>query len=175
MSQSTTLFLKKGINLGLLTDYIKQKYDPNAELTLSNDHFGNISFKESSGNFRNMSVYLHIYDEGANLPVAPIVNQSISLSLGAKQSSIDIFEDIAKHFGGGYIQEDDCGDDTWYPVEPNEEVAIREDKRELALRKMLNEDKEDCQFSTLQGKFSTLQDIFVIRFILKHLDEIKKL
>lgn len=42
--------------------------------------------------------------------------ESVSLILGYWGNSVEIIQKIIEHFGGGWIDENDCDDVTYYPI-----------------------------------------------------------
>ena len=51
--------------------------------------------------------------------------ETTSLSLGKWNSSVEIIKDIVTHFGGGWIDEDDCDSEDYYPIESNPDGSIK--------------------------------------------------
>ena len=47
------------------------------------------------------------------------------LSLGFWGNSVEIMKEIIAHFGGGWIDENDCDDKTYYPIMINEDGSIK--------------------------------------------------
>lgn len=47
------------------------------------------------------------------------------LSLGCWGNSVDIMKELVAHFGGGWIDENDCDDKEYYPVELNVDKSIK--------------------------------------------------
>lgn len=47
------------------------------------------------------------------------------LSLGCWGNSVDIIKELVAHFGGGWIDENDCDDKEYYPVELNVDESIK--------------------------------------------------
>ena len=46
-----------------------------------------------------------------------VESETTYLSLGYWGSSIEIIKEIVAHFGGGWIDENDCDDKEYYPIE----------------------------------------------------------
>lgn len=47
------------------------------------------------------------------------------ISLGYWGSSVDIIKEIVAHFGGGWLDENDCDDKVYYPVKVNVDGSIK--------------------------------------------------
>lgn len=47
-----------------------------------------------------------------------VESKTTYLSLGYWGSSVEIIKEIVSHFGGGWIDENDCDSEPYYPVEP---------------------------------------------------------
>lgn len=50
-----------------------------------------------------------------------VTSETTDLSLGYYGGSVEIIKAIVAHFGGGWIDEDDCDDEKYYPVKDGEE------------------------------------------------------
>lgn len=123
MGADSKLFMKNGINVLALANYIKSVYGKSevVEANLGIPGCYSLFFDDRDGEPRRMWFYTYESQEDNENPVPVINGKSVSLSLGYFGNAIEILTDIAKNFGGGYIQENDCGseDDTdeWYYVE----------------------------------------------------------
>lgn len=53
------------------------------------------------------------------------LSETTYLSLGCWGSSVEIIKEIVAHFGGGWIDENDCDDKEYYPVEMNPDGSVK--------------------------------------------------
>lgn len=66
---------------------------------------------DNINSFSNLARY-------SKLGLAEMVqSETTALSLGHWGSSVEILKTLTEHFGGGWLDEDDCDDDEYYPVE----------------------------------------------------------
>lgn len=52
-------------------------------------------------------------------------SETTHISLGYHGNSVNIIKEIIAHFGGGWIDENDCDDIPYYPVEVNKDGSIK--------------------------------------------------
>ena len=104
-------------------DFLKEFYDDSGEyLTTS----GFISFKSKKGNNRNLFyVYnnansfenLDYYKKRYDYLEEMVKSETTYLNLGCDDEAIEIITDIVIHFGGGWVEENDCDGREYYPIE----------------------------------------------------------
>lgn len=54
-----------------------------------------------------------------------VLSETTYLSLGFWGSSVEIIKEIVAHFGGGWVDENDCDDKEYYPIEVNTDGSIK--------------------------------------------------
>lgn len=54
-----------------------------------------------------------------------VLSETTYLSLGFWGSSVEIIKEIVAHFGGGWLDENDCDDNTYYPIKANTDNRIK--------------------------------------------------
>ncbi len=54
-----------------------------------------------------------------------VLAETTYISLGCWGSSVEIVKEIVSHFGGGWIDENDCDDKEYYPIELNADGNIK--------------------------------------------------
>lgn len=64
------------------------------------------------------------YYEERNL-IDMVLAETTYLSLRCWGSSVEIIKEIVAQFGGGWIDENDCDEETYYPIEVNEDKTIK--------------------------------------------------
>lgn len=66
---------------------------------------------------------------GLGISVHANINSSGSVSgmktLGYWGNSIEIIKEIVAHFGGGWVDENDCDDKEYYPIEVNTDGSVK--------------------------------------------------
>ena len=172
MGADSKLFMKNGMNVLALANYIKSVYGKSevVDANLGIPGCYSLFFENKDGEPRRIWFYTYEPQEETNTPVPIIDGKSCSLSLGYWGNSVEILEDIAKNFGGGYIQENDCG-------------SLEDKTSEWRYMKGENgdfvTDVESKVFMLVEKnkhKFNNgLDTIKLTRFIFDHLDEIKKI
>lgn len=172
MSCDSNLFLKNGINILELVKYIEQKYGEYGEVSYDEDRkmqYFNIFFNNNNDT-RRMFGYIHRSEDDSERPIPIIPNISCTLMLGLWENSVEILQDIAKHFGGGYVRDNDCGSDgseEWYFVDSMETeksiITIQENEIFQFVQNTLDKEKMD------------LNRIQLTKFLINHINEIKKL
>lgn len=66
---------------------------------------------ENINSYENLEFY-------SNYGLKDMVESEVTLlSLGYWGSSVEIMKELVAHFGGGWIDENDCDDEVYYPVE----------------------------------------------------------
>lgn len=76
-------------------------------------HYSNINHLENLNYYKNCGLEDMVRAE------------TTSLSLGMWNNSVEIIKDIVTHFGGGWIDEDDCDSEEYYPIESNPDGSIK--------------------------------------------------
>ena len=172
MGCDSDLFFKNGINILELIKYIEQKYGEYGEVAYDEDRkmqCFSIFFNDNNDT-RRMFGYIHHSEDDSERPIPIIPNISCTLSLGLWGNSVEILQDIAKHFGGGYVRDNDCGSDgsdEWYFVEGLKNAPTHTTTQEDKIFKFVH--------NTLDKEETNLDKIQLTRFIINHIDEIKKL
>jgi hypothetical protein len=135
-------------------NFIRQKWDQNARNCVEVRHYGNLndlkfSFKKTNENDTEWLVesgfitfkvgdedrMLHYSHDNiitfdnlqyySNVGLEEIVlNDTTSLSLGLWGSSIEIMKEIVAQFGG-WVDENDCDDEEYYPISKNDDGSIK--------------------------------------------------
>lgn len=54
-----------------------------------------------------------------------VLSETTYISLGFWGSSVGIVKEIVAHFGGGWVDENDCDDKEYYPIEINTDGSIK--------------------------------------------------
>lgn len=54
-----------------------------------------------------------------------VLAETTYISFGCWGSSVEIAKEIVSHFGGGWIDENDCDDKPYYPIETNPDGSIK--------------------------------------------------
>lgn len=54
-----------------------------------------------------------------------VLSETTYLSLGFWGSSVEIIKEMVAHFGGGWVDENDCDDKEYYPIEVNTDGSIK--------------------------------------------------
>ena len=54
-----------------------------------------------------------------------VLAETTYISLSCWGSSVEIVKEIVSHFGGGWVDENDCDDKEYYPVELNSDENIK--------------------------------------------------
>ena len=54
-----------------------------------------------------------------------VETETTHISLGHWGNSVEIIKEIVAHFGGGWIDEDDCDDKEYYPIRTNPDGSIK--------------------------------------------------
>ena len=107
MSADTNTIIRKDITLVELVDYLKTQYKDVAVYITSFDYFFQIGFVDGEDK-RLLSCFFNSYAKN-NYGI-----EGVFLSLSLCNNSIKIMKGICKYFGG-YIIENDCGDE-WYVI-----------------------------------------------------------
>lgn len=179
MSESANLFLPSGIDVYKLTQYLKGKYsDVDVQGRNGDPHFMNIRFTDMTGDDRNMSFYVYMNApseaNAKDYPQKVIPGVTVNLSLGAKDTSNTILSGIAKAFGGGWLQKNDCGgyddnDDEWVPIVGERAFGDNPFPQLVGVYNLIKADKKDKSLPI------NYEESIIIDFVLRHLDEIKAL
>lgn len=132
-------------------NYIRQKYDTNAKSNIKMDNYGIIKedwikvrydnddiwritdgfieftynsenrrlfyYKSNINSYENLEFYSKYNLEDM------VKSETTSISLGCWGNSIEIIKDIVAHFGG-WIDENDCDDEEFYPIIKNSDGNI---------------------------------------------------
>ena len=76
-------------------------------------------------NYSNLNSYENLeYYSKHNLREM-VETETTYISLGYWGSSVEIIKEIVAHFGGGWIDENDCDDKEYYPIELNPDGNIK--------------------------------------------------
>lgn len=169
MSCDTKLFIQNGINVYELSKYIEKKYGKSIKIIDNMHDCYSIYFKtEEDGDLQRIWIYKYSYKEDIT-PISIIPKKSCMLSIGYYHggNSVEILQDIAKNFGGGFLQENDCGHDDG----TDEWKYVKGENSNFAANTEINvfnfvENAKD------KGNLSTIE---LTKFILSHLDEIKNI
>lgn len=54
-----------------------------------------------------------------------VLSETTYISLGFWGSSVEIIKEIVSYFGGGWVDENDCDDKEYYPIEVNTDGSIK--------------------------------------------------
>lgn len=54
-----------------------------------------------------------------------VLSETTYISLGFWGSSVEIVKEIVAYFGGGWVDENDCDDKEYYPIEVNTDGSIK--------------------------------------------------
>ena len=170
MGCDTKLFIQNGVDVYALGKYIEKKYgkgevvDANVKAEVP---CYSIFFDDKNGEPRRIWFYTYASKNDGETPAQVIEGESCNISLGYWGNSVEILQDIAKNFGGGYIQENDCGfedgTDEWKYVNGANGKFTTDIETKVFELVQNAEDK---------GNLSTVK---LTKFILSHLDEIKKI
>jgi len=168
MSVDTKLYLPQGINWNKLFDYLNDNYtEAKRATTIDHDCYTVMYFNDDEDQ-RILSVYIYHYDaEGEGYPCPAKPNVTTVLSLGCWGNSVKILEEIAQHFGGGFLLESDSAfaDEDWRYVENvNNDYKLSD-----------NEEKLYKLISMQRDGFVGRKEYEIAKFVLDHLDEICKL
>ena len=68
-------------------------------------------------NYSNLNSYENLEFYSKHNLKDRVETESTYLSLGCWGSSVEIIKEIVAHFGGGWIDENDCDDKEYYPIE----------------------------------------------------------
>ena len=144
MGVDTQGYLKGYIKPEYLLNYIKQKYDANATMTIRTLDYGEKSkldfiketydesdkwlIEEGRINFidgidqrslfymhDNINSYENLEYHAKNGLEDMVKQEKTSLSLGCWGNSVEIMRDLVSQFGG-WIDENDCDDEDYYPI-----------------------------------------------------------
>lgn len=144
MGVNTQGYLKGYIKPEYLLNYIKQKYDANATMTIRTHDYGEKSkldfIKETYDEFDkwlieegrinfidgidqrslfymhdNINSYENLEYHAKNGLEDMVKQEKTSLSLGCWGNSVEIMRDLVSQFGG-WIDENDCDDEDYYPI-----------------------------------------------------------
>ena len=114
MGVNTKAIIRKGTTLAEIKESLEQNY---GEVKIHNTHenyFFNLVFNDSNtGNIRSLSVFF------SNLAKSDYGIDGVLLSLGCFSDSVGIMKQLLNKFGG-YLDEDDCDDEGFYPVNLDE-------------------------------------------------------
>jgi len=167
MSSDTKLFIQNGINPYELSKYIEKKYGK-SKIIHNMYNCYSIYFETEDGEPQRIWFYKYSHKDDET-PISIIPKKSCMLSIGCYYdgNSVEILQDIAKNFGGGFLQKNDCGHydgtDIWKYVEgKNGNFATN---TEINVFNFVENAKD-------KGNLSTIE---LTKFILSHLDEIKNL
>lgn len=76
-------------------------------------------------NYENLNHYENL-DYYSKCGLAELVKtETTFLSLRYWGSSIEIINELVRHFGGGWVDDNDCDDKEYYPVEANVDCSIK--------------------------------------------------
>ena len=76
-------------------------------------------------NYSNLNSYENLEFYSKHNLREMVETETTYLSLGYWGSSVEIIKEIVAHFGGGWIDENDCDDKEYYPIELNEDGSIK--------------------------------------------------
>lgn len=124
MSVDTKGLLKGTVTHQEVLNFIKQKYDKNAESHVEKDfdgvrNMGFICFK-----FNNEKRSMFYVSENGNKYDEIERGKYTSISLGYNDNAISIIREIVTEFGG-YIDENDCDDKGFEPIIKNTDGTIK--------------------------------------------------
>lgn len=93
--------------------------------------YGFISFKYNKEDrmlfysYSNINSYDNLEYYSKNNLQDMVESETTYISLGYWGSSVEIIKEIVAHFGGGWIDENDCDDKEYYPIELKEDGSIK--------------------------------------------------
>ena len=131
MGVDTKGIIRKNVTVIELSEYLKTKYSDVVVHTTREENFFTINF--TNGNDKR-TLWCHwgevsMYDNHI---------QGVSLSFGLWGNAIEIMKDIVGHFGG-YVDENDCDDDTFYAINIEKFTANAElSEQELFKHKIIS-------------------------------------
>jgi hypothetical protein len=134
-------------------NFIKQKYDENAVSYVKLENYGSDKDKEwikerydESGNWLSWSGFINFKDDEENRSLFycytnhnayenlefyseygledMVKEQTTSISLGFHGNSVDIIKSLVIEFGG-WLDENDCDDEQYYPIIKNHDGTIK--------------------------------------------------
>ena len=76
-------------------------------------------------NYSNLNSYENLEFYSKHNLREMVETETTYLSLGYWGSSVEIIKEIVAHFGGGWIDENDCDDKEYYPIELNPDGNIK--------------------------------------------------
>lgn len=173
MSCDTKLFIQNGINAYQLSKYIESKYGKSEIIEASSiDAYDaySIYFEDKKGEPQRIWCFTFKSTIDDDTPVSIIDGKSCMLSIGyyCDGNSVEILQDIAQNFGGGFIQINDCGSfdgtDEWRYVDGSKNVDYVS-STEIEVFKLVQDSKYKNGLNSVQ----------LTKFILAHLDEIRKI
>ena len=114
MGIDTKAILRKGTTLSEIKCRLELKYGKVTVHPTHSDDFFNLSFKEpkkipDASNYRTLAVFLNKYAK------IDYKIDGVLISLGYWGSNIEIMKWLLEEFGG-YLDENDCDDEGFYPV-----------------------------------------------------------
>lgn len=130
MSVDTKGIINKKTNVEEIYNYILSKFDSKATIRRYDKGYHDsisvsIYFKDGEDD-RQLFVILDIDDYKNEYSALNFTDESKSyawLSLGYWNNSIEIMKSIINQFGG-YVDENDCDDEGWYPISANPDKEI---------------------------------------------------
>ena len=106
-------------------------------------------------NYNNINSFGNL-ERYSKLGLAEMIqSETTELSLGHWGSSVEILKTLTEHFGGGWLDEDDCDDDYYYPVEAKK-CEKEENKLETVEEKIKH--LEDMLFKAIVGWYDNSKE-----------------
>lgn len=175
MGVDSKAFMKQGINIIRLTKYLESKYkNVNVESNESGDYIFYVAYFKDGED--NRTLFVHLIDgddEDGIYPVKPVKETSVSMSLGYWGNSVKILTEILQNFGGGFLlPSDSMFDGTGWKFINGWEFINTENSAQTCLTDL---ETKVYQLVSKDKKHVNNTDMAIFDFIVKHIEEIKKL
>lgn len=175
MGVDSKAFMKQGINIIQLTKYLESKYkNVNVKSNETCDYIFYVAYFKDGEDNRALFVHLIDWeDEDNTYPVKPVKGTSVSLSLGYWGNSVKILTEILQNFGGGFLlPSDSMFDGTGWKFINGWEFLNAENNAQTCLTDL---EAKVYQLVSKNKKHLNNDDMNIFNFIVKHVEEIKKL
>ena len=118
MGVDSKAIIRPGTNLGELVEFIEKRYGEVVVDPTHAEYFFYLRFRDGEDN-RLLAVF---YDRMAERDYGI---HGVLLSLGLWGNAVDILKGFCEEFGG-YLDENDCDDEDYYPINPEKFSKGRE-------------------------------------------------
>lgn len=190
MGANSIYFVKSGVSLKDIKDYLNKTYGIFKDYTSENDYIGDICPTISGRIYfgdENDRYCIFVFIPGynvnpkeSNVPVEAIAGVSISLVADTNEKDINMLNGIAKKFGG-YICKNDCGDtsqpDYWKYIEASnpKDTSVVSDTSHMEgkIFNMLKSYNQKIGLHINEGNSPKME--YIVEFLKENIDEIKKL